>query len=72
MCAWWTVSRSQNFGSGLCYKTSWYKFILSGLQIRTIDRGIEIPHTGAFCGMFPDIQLMCDGAIVFIPRSCVV
>ena len=21
------------------------------LQIRTIDRGVEIPHEGAFCGM---------------------
>ena len=26
-------------------------FVLS-LQIRTIDRGVEIPHEGAFCGMF--------------------
>lgn len=25
--------------------------LFSHLQIRTIDRGVEIPHEGAFCGM---------------------
>ncbi len=27
------------------------------LQIRTIDRGIEIPHEGAFCGEFTKFSL---------------
>lgn len=38
--------------------------VLSTFQIRTIDRGIEIPHTGAFCGK------TCLFATVYIHKEC--